>query len=580
MSLQIELKKSAVPQKQPFPSDLALGEIALNYSADGPFLTCKDTAGNIRKLTAVWVGATAPSSPTAGDPWLDTSSTPVFKLYTGSAWTAAVTVSIATTSGYGTVRLATSADITNGTAGKIVDAAQLASRVTSDITAALAADPLLLNSLSVSGNATINGNLVVNGTQTIINTQTLDVEDRNIVIGKVSTPTDVTANTGGITLKGTTDKTFSWLDATDSWTSSEHIDLASGKGYRINGTEVLSSTALGSGVTSSSLTTLGTITTGTWEGSAIVDTHLATISTAGKVSNSATTATDANTADAIVARDGSGNFSAGTITAALSGNAATATKLSSARTFALTGDVTGTVDSDLTSGASITAAIASGVIVDGDVNANADIAFSKLQDVSATDKLLGRSSAGAGAIEEITCTAAGRALLDDADATAQRVTLGLEIGVDVQAYDSTLLKSSDIGVSVQAYDADTAKLDTAQSFTALQTFDSGIANDGPYTEDVVAVAALDVDCSLGNYFTKTIAADSIFTFSNPPASGRAYAFTLELTHTSGVITWPTSVKWPSDITPTLTTGKTHLFMFVTKDSGTRWRGAALVNYVD
>lgn len=58
---------------------------------------------------------------------------------------------------------------------------------------------------------------------------------------------------------------------------------------------------------------------------AIADSKLATISTAGKVSNSATTATELNTASAIVARDSSGNFTAGTITAALSGNATTAT---------------------------------------------------------------------------------------------------------------------------------------------------------------------------------------------------------------------------------------------------------------
>jgi len=75
---------------------------------------------------------------------------------------------------------------------------------------------------------------------------------------------------------------------------------------------------------------------------AIADTKLATISTAGKVSNSATTATNANTASAIVARDGSGNFTAGTITANLTGNvsgssgsttgnAATATALQTAR---------------------------------------------------------------------------------------------------------------------------------------------------------------------------------------------------------------------------------------------------------
>jgi hypothetical protein len=57
--------------------------------------------------------------------------------------------------------------------------------------------------------------------------------------------------------------------------------------------------------------------------------------------------------------------------------------------------------------------------------ANGAVTYAKIQDVSATDKLLGRSSAGSGDVEEITCTAAGRALLDDADATAQRATLGL-----------------------------------------------------------------------------------------------------------------------------------------------------------
>ena len=72
---------------------------------------------------------------------------------------------------------------------------------------------------------------------------------------------------------------------------------------------------MGSGVTGSSLTSVGTIGTGTWQGTAIADTYLATISTANKVSNSATTATSANTASAIVARDASGNFTAGTVTA-------------------------------------------------------------------------------------------------------------------------------------------------------------------------------------------------------------------------------------------------------------------------
>jgi len=117
---------------------------------------------------------------------------------------------------------------------------------------------------------------------------------------------------------------------------------------------------------------------------AIADTKLNTISTAGKVSNSATTATNANTASAIVARDGSGNFSANTITAALSGNASTATALSSTRTFALTGDVTGTANSDLSGGVSIVTSLMLS-IVDADVSATAGIAGSKIQAASTSN---------------------------------------------------------------------------------------------------------------------------------------------------------------------------------------------------
>ncbi len=78
-------------------------------------------------------------------------------------------------------------------------------------------------------NLTLSGDLQVNGTTTTINTQTLDVEDHNITLGKVTTPSDTTANNGGITLKGASDKTFNWVNATDAWTSSEHIALAAGK---------------------------------------------------------------------------------------------------------------------------------------------------------------------------------------------------------------------------------------------------------------------------------------------------------------------------------------------------------------
>lgn len=100
---------------------------------------------------------------------------------------------------------------------------------------------------------------------------------------------------------------------------------------------------------------------------------------------------------------------------------------------------------------------------------------------------------------------------------------------------------------------------------------------GVESSNIIALAGNTVDCSLGNYFTRTITSNSTLVFSNAPA-GKAYGFTLEVTHTGGTITFPASVKWPDSITPTLTSGKTHLFMFVTDDGGTRWRGAALPNY--
>ena len=138
----------------------------------------------------------------------------------------------------------------------------------------------------------------------------------------------------------------------------------------------------------------------------------------------------------------------------------------------------------------------------------------------------------------------------------------------------------------------------AQTFSAAQTFTAqsvhnggidcngtadvaGALNiDGPYKQVAEAVSALEIDLSAGNYFTKTISGNSTFTFANPPASGTVGSFTLELTHSSGTVTWPSSVKFNSDTAPTLTTGKTHLFFFMTDDGGTRYRGAALVDYVN
>ena len=95
-----------------------------------------------------------------------------------------------------------------------------------------------------TGTVVIKGNLQVDGTTTTINSTTLTVDDKNIELASVASPTDLTADGAGITVKGTTDKTLNWVDATDAWTSSEDFNLLTGKKYEINGTEVLSSSKL------------------------------------------------------------------------------------------------------------------------------------------------------------------------------------------------------------------------------------------------------------------------------------------------------------------------------------------------
>lgn len=124
-----------------------------------------------------------------------------------------------------------------------------------------------------------------------------------------------------------------------------------------------------------------------------------------------------------------------------------------------------------------------------------------------------------------------------------------------------------------------SSLTSIGTLTALNVGGTAYIN-GRLEQNVVDMASGNgINCSLGNYFIKTVNGNVTFTFDNIPST-RAFAFTLEITHTSGTITWPETVKWPLDIAPTLTSGKTHLFMFLTDDSGARWRGSALINYTN
>jgi hypothetical protein len=110
----------------------------------------------------------------------------------------------------------------------------------------------------VNGDTRIRGNLTVEGATTTINTTNLEIADKMIVLGRTAIPTNSTAEGGGITIAAGTDvdKTLSWsIDG--SWVSSENINLVSGKSYKIDGHDTLTSTTLGDRVVTSYLTSVG-----------------------------------------------------------------------------------------------------------------------------------------------------------------------------------------------------------------------------------------------------------------------------------------------------------------------------------
>ena len=178
-----------------------------------------------------------------------------------------------------------------------------------------------------SGTVVIKGNLQIDGTTTTVNSTTVTVDDKNIVLAS-GAANDAAADGGGITIEsGDGDKTWNWVNSTDSWTSSENIDTVLGKVYKVNGTEVLSGSTLGSGIVNSSLTSVGTLG----------KLDVGNINSTGIV-----TATTFN----------------GDLTGNVTGNADTATALETARSIALSGDVSGSANFDGSANVTITATVA------------------------------------------------------------------------------------------------------------------------------------------------------------------------------------------------------------------------------
>jgi len=139
--------------------------------------------------------------------------------------------------------------------------------------------------VTIGDNLTVVGDLTVQGANTVISSTVINVDDKNIELGAVDTPSDTTADGGGITLKGATDKTIIWDDTNDNWTSNQDWNIASGKKFRINNTAVFeSATQLTSTVVTSGLTTVGALNSGSiTSGFGTINTGSSTITTTGAI---------------------------------------------------------------------------------------------------------------------------------------------------------------------------------------------------------------------------------------------------------------------------------------------------------
>jgi len=247
----------------------------------------------------------------------------------------------------------------------------------------------------------------------------------------------------------------------------------------------------------------------------------------------------------------------GTINSSITGNATTASTLATARTITLGGDVSGAANFDGSSNITITTVIA-------DDSHNHTIANVDGLEAALDSKPDGLSDLG------VTALSAELNILDGVTATTAELNYVDGVTSNIQT-----------------------QLDGKLTSFSLETYTGDVDIDGElivtsYNETYQAVSsssnATTINCEAGNVFSSTLSENTTFTFSNPPANGTAYGFTLKLVQDASAsgytVTWPAAVVWPNSDqyaatgAPRLTSTASAVdqFVFYTHDGGTTWQG--------
>jgi hypothetical protein len=354
---------------------------------------------------------------------------------------------------------------------------------------------------------------------------------------------------------------------------------------------------------------LGTDTTGNYVGSGAVSGNglSGSASAEGATFTVSSNATNANTASTIVFRDASGNFSAGTITAALNGNANTASQWATSRTLSLTGDVTGSTSIDGSGNASITTTIGansvalgtdttgsyvqqgntSGNGISGSVNSEGGTftVSSNATNANTANTIVYRDASGNFSAGTITATLSGNATNISQYTINQNLGTGnspsfagLNINGNLNAVDDIYLADQifhegDTDTYMQFHAADQWRVVTGGA-ERLEVNNSDVTIHSALKEDYDALSGTSpsIDVDAGGGFSLTMTGNTTFTFA-ACTSGVSTGFVLQVTGNGSTLTWPSSVDWAGGTAPDApASGESNLYVFYTRDGGTNWIG--------